>query len=277
MVGYDPVYISLSDKPHAILSLMDSLPSRREDYARRFNQRRWFPWLLLLVALPFLVLDFVLGYSICVFSLVGLALVVAALFTFVLLRRRRPDRHKQFAPHYSTVREIIYTLRDDLAEKANFLGHLDLTGVEKPEKLRREGRNARGKKVNYYQDEWFKLKLRLYDGNMLRLSLIQNSKIRPGFYKRSRSGKRQKWKEGKQSSVQEIKVKVAVNPALYTIVPTPQARAGTLVGQYTVSAIDTQEGMIVLQAVGPATTIQPADVLGMLRFAYQQLQRREAV
>lgn len=272
MATYDPVYLTVGDHPRDILSLMDRLLIERDELAQRHKRWRWLPLMLFLLSFPFCLLDFFLGYSTVVFILVGLFLGITSIVFFFVLRRNRPGKNS-FPPHYQTIQTVIHNLRDDVPKDGLFLGHLDLTGSQKPEKLLRTGSNARGQAMEFYQDEWFKLKAKLYDGNMLRMSLIERTKVRKGYFKRSRSGK-QKWKSAKTKNQQEIKVRVAVNSETYMIVPTSEARPGTRVGPYTIETINTSDGMVTLGASALAGTIQPGDVLGILRLAYNQLQRR---
>jgi hypothetical protein len=181
-----------------------------------------------------------------------------------------------FAPNYATAREIIYTLRDDLDPKRNFFGQLDLTGAQQVSKLHHEAPNQLGLTVQYYRDEWLGLKTKLYDGNMLRLSAVERVKVRVGFHKRSRSGK-QKWKPPKVATGQELKVRISVNPQVYELSFRPSARVGAAVGAYAITALNASNGIVEIVANTPATAVQSADVLGVLRLAYDMLKRKDAV
>ncbi|MBI5880350.1 MAG: hypothetical protein HZB53_22085 [Chloroflexi bacterium] len=252
---------------------MDELLKRRDDQAARYRSRRWMPFLLFFAGFPFIVLDLVLGYNCLTFSLVSCGLWIAAAVAFTALMRARPGA--QFAPQYQTAREIIHTLRDDLNPKRDDLfGQLDLTGIRQPTKLTREAPNAAGLKVQYYRDEWLGLKGKLYDGNMLRLSVIDWDKVRTGYFKRSRVSGKNKWKAEKSKTGHELRVRISVNPQAYDIKPTPEMRQGAKVGAYAISAIESSGGIINLAAVAPVANITSADVLGVLHATYGLLQRK---
>ncbi len=275
MANFDPVYLSLNDKPRAIIKAMDELLQKRDDQATRFRGRRWVPFLLFFAGFPFLVLDFVLGYNCLTFSFVTCGLWIAAAAMFAALLRARPGG--QFAPQFQTAREIIHTLRDDLNPKRDDLfGQLDLTGARQPNKLTREAPNAAGLKVQYYRDEWLGLKTKLYDGNMLRLSVIDWAKVRTGYFRKSRVSGKNKWKPEKAKSGHELRVRLSVNPQAYDIKPAPEMRQGAKIGAYVISAIEASGGIINLAAVAPEAATTSADVLGVLHAAYGLLQRKAA-
>ena len=135
----------------------------------------------------FLFLDFVLGYNNSLFMLLCLGWWGVAFVVWLALRRNRAGG--PLAPDYATAREVFHTLRDDVAPKKFFFGHLDLTGPRQTSKVARTAQNALGRNVSYYRDEWLSLKAKLYDGNMLRVSAIQRMKVRDSYTKRSASGK----------------------------------------------------------------------------------------
>jgi hypothetical protein len=288
MANFDPVYLSMSDQPRAILKVMDDLVTRRDTAEARFQKRKWLPRILFFVGLGLPIIDFLLDYNFCTFTPAGLALCVVAFFLSRRLRSSRPG--KEFAPQYTTAREIVHTLRDDLDPKRSFFGHLDLTGMQQQSKLTREANNALGHKVQFYRDEWLNTKLKLYDGNMLRLSAIEWSKVRVGYYKRSRVSGKQKWKSPKSKNGHELKVRLSVNPQRYDIVPKSHVRVGTKVGNLVISAINTQGGIVTVSAstdaISAASTPaeilntlpappKVADILGVLRVTYDLLQRKD--
>jgi hypothetical protein len=287
MANFAPVYLSMSDQPRAILKAMDALVAQRAVAAARFHKRKWIPRILFLVGLGLPVVDFVLGYNFCTFTPAGVAVCLIAFF---MSRRLRANRTSDaFAPQYATAREIVHTLRDDLNPKRSFFGHLDLTGGQQKNKLTREATNAQGHKVQFYRDEWLTAKLKLYDGNMVRLSVIEWNKVRVGYYKRNARGK-QKWKAPKQRNGHEMKVRLSVNPQRYTIAPKDYIKVGAKVGGLVVSTLNTQGGIITLSASTDAisaastsaeilnTTPAPptaTDILGVLRLTYDLLQRKD--
>lgn len=271
MAEYDPVYLALDNKPDAILDAMAGLVARRDRVSAQSQRRGRLPWIFLLAGLGLIGLDYVVQFGACIFGIAGVAALLAAVVTWFVARR---GRMQQLSPHYQTARDVIYTLRDDLHPKGTFFGQLDLTGARQPGKLSREGTNALGMKVNYYRDEWFDLKAKLFDGNMLRFSAIEHTKERVGYYKRSSSGKR-KWKAPKIASGQELKVRVSVNPQAYDVISRPEVRSGLRVGAYTIAELDTTGGIVTLVASAPAGIIAPGDVLGVLKTAYSLLHRKD--
>ncbi len=274
MANYDPVHISINDKPRAILGVMDSLLNRRKEYEAFHARRRRIPRALLLAGALFFLVDVLLGFSSRLFIVVAAALWIAALVMFFILRRARPG--SDFAPHYQTARDIVYTLRDDLHPERNFFGHLDLTGAQQPGKLSREAPDALGLAVQHYRDEWLNLKAKLYDGNMLRLSATERVKVRKGYYKRGSISGKQKWKPPKiKGDRAELDVRISVNPHVYQIDAQASERVPARVAPYIIDRLDTSGGIISLSASAPAHTIIASDVLGVLQVAYGLLQRRE--
>jgi hypothetical protein len=276
MPDYDPIYLTINQRPAAILRGMQEVLARREQESTLLARRRRIPRRLFLAGFLFFAIDlffiFGLGYTVLAFSAVGLALWAAALVLGISLAR---GRRKSISPRYTTVSEVIHTLRDDLEPERNFAGHLDLTGVRKPEKLARETPNALGLAVQYYRDEWLRLKARLYDGNILRVSAVQREKVRKGYHKRSRISGKNKWKPPKdKGSLQELTVKIAVNPAVYEIVPIPDLQIGAAIGPYLVNQLDTRGGIISLSARSGKTEVTSSEILGVLRAAYDLLQRK---
>ncbi len=347
----EPIYITISNTPRAVLNVMDGLILRHNEqqekldkyaqklvtYAAPVRKRIWISWVLLLLGVPFFLVEYTLGFDSLIFALVGafcwlaaiitaravmiavrpdggkwfltiggtifisavlavvyvtvdpiIAEIAAFVITFIVLLVQhissRPGRIRtsvaregvlRLPKHYHTAREVIYALRDDAAQKSNFIGHLDLTGPQKQEKLMRQAKNARGLKVDYYRDEWLNLKAKLHDGNVLRFTAMEIVKVRLSYRKRSRSGK-MKTKPAKFKNAQEIKIKLAVNPHVYAVARTPEAQPGTRAGGYTITRISIEEDSISIQATAQKTTIEPGDILTMLKFAYRQLQRRNA-
>ena len=265
--------MSINDEPRAILGVMDSLLNRRKEYEAFHARRRRLPKALLLSGALFFLMDVLLGFSSHLFIVVAAALWIAAFVMFFTLRRARPG--SDFAPHYQTARDIVYTLRDDVHPRRTLFGHLDLTGWGQESKIARRASNALGRSVVHYRDEWLSLKTKLYDGNMLRMSAIERVKQHAGYFKRGRISGKQKWKPPvMKGDRQELKVRVSVNPDVYTILPDSPTRAGARIGAYAIDHLDTSGGIITLSASSPASKISPDDILGVLRATYALLQRK---
>jgi hypothetical protein len=272
MANTDPIYISINNRPRAVLDVMNGLERRRAEHQSQFNKRRRVPVWLFLAGLPFVGLDWLMGYNYLTFTLVTAGLWGAALAIGRGLARARPSG--TFPPRFQTAREVIHTLRDDPDPGRNLFGHLDLSGAQQASKRFREGTNAAGRAMEYFRDEWLSLKTKLYDGNMLRVSAIERVKVRKSYWKRSRISGKSKLKPAKVASAQQLKVRVSVNPEVYDIAERPNFRPGTTVGGYTVTEASLGNGIVDLTAASAAGGVTSADLLGMLRLAYDQLQRK---
>jgi len=275
MPDYDPIYITLNDKPRSILRGMNDLVSRQEQFQETRKRRRWLPLSLFLGSLPFICIDIAFsayGYRMFVFSLVTVACWVAALVSFIALQRARGLK---IPPPYNTAKEIIYTLRDDSDPKRPFFGFLDLTGAQTPNKVARETTDAFKRVTQHYRDEWLSLKAKLYDGNMLRLSAVRRAKIREGYWKRSTVSGKMKWKTPKfKGSLQELKVRLSVNPQVYQISGLHNLRPGAKVGPYMVTLFDASTGVINFSARLSGDNVEATDILGVLRAIYAVLERK---
>lgn len=269
MASADQVLLTINHKPRAVVEKMDGLMAQSKNLAQRSSRRKFLPILFLIAGVPLICFDLILGYGAFYFACVTIGLWIAAFVTFVAWWRARPGA--AFPPHYSTVREVIFTLRDDLRPKENLLGKLDLTGARQPSKLARTGTGLNNAKLNYYRDEWLSLKAKLYDGNLLRLSAIERVKVKEAMFRRGSSGK-MKWKPEKIENGQQLKVRLAVNPQLYDI--THNVQLSTQIGQYFVDGFAANDGIIELSAASVARTIKPEDILGVLKFTYDQLERK---
>jgi hypothetical protein len=214
------------------------------------------------------------GYTSIVFTAGGILLWVAA---FIMARGLRKSDSHDFSPRYTGTKQILYTLRDDLKPESTFLGHLDLTGAMLDTKVARETKDTQDRTTQHFRDEWLALKAKLYDGNILRVSAIQKSKKRKSYWKRSRiSGKMKMKPEKYKGSQQYLKVRIAVNPELYQIVPNTEFRQGANIGKYTIAQLNTEGGIIDVTANSPFEEVESEHILGFLHSAYSLLQRKAA-
>jgi hypothetical protein len=200
--------------------------------------------------------------------IVSLVLAVVALAGLTQLRRRQPTG-EAFGARFEVARTIFETLKDDLAPKRTLLGWLDLSGAQQPAKVVRETTSSSGMPIKYYRDEWLRIKMPLYDGNVLRASAVERVKARLGLWKRSRSGK-SKWKPGGPPQARnELRVAVALNADAYQVAPVQGGR----VGKFLVEAPESDDGRLELRASTEAA-IDAWDILRLLRFAYDHVQPR---
>jgi hypothetical protein len=273
-MNYAPLYITLGDRPKSILQSVDGLNARKQQVDELYERLSWIPWALFFSGIPFLGIDLVLmalGYPFFgLTSVMGVCWLAAIVMGFYLGKVRVADFH----PDLKTAYDVIQTLRDDLLPKAVFLGSIDLTGSERAEKISREQKDQLGRVTKLYSDEWLRLKAKLFDGNVLRVSAIHKIKKRDAYLGRGRSGK-SKWKPGKlKGDFQELNVRIAVNPEMYEITPSPDVQVGSAIGPYLVQAVDTNGGMVSLSCATSQAQNTANDILAVLRASYSLIKRK---
>ncbi len=274
---YTPVYLSIADDPDAVIEGMDKFVAEVQKTESAGDKWRWVPLIIFFGGVTLMGIDGVLlllGYASIVFTAGGIVLWIAA---WVMARNLRKSDSHDFSPRYTGTKQILHTLRDDLKPDSSFLGHLDLTGAMLDTKVARETKDTRERITQHFRDEWLSLKAKLYDGNILRVSAVQKSKKRKSYWKRSQiSGKMKLKPEKYKGSAQYLKVRIAVNPELYEIVPSTEFRQGVNIGKYTVSQLRTEGGIVNVTASSPFEEIEPEHILGFLHSAYSLLQRKAA-
>lgn len=274
---YTPVYLSIADDPDAVIQGMDKFVVEVQKTESAGDRWRWVPMLIFSGGLGLMAVDGILlmmGYTSFVFMAGGIVLWVAAL---VMAHNLRKSDSHDFSPRYAGTKQILYTLRDDLKPDSSFLGHLDLTGAMLDTKVARETKDTRDRTTQYFRDEWLALKAKLYDGNVLRVSAIQKSKKRKSYWKRSSiSGKMKLKPEKYKGAAQYLKVRIAVNPELYQIVPNQEFRQGVNIGKYTIAQLNTEGGIIDVTASSPFDEVESEHILNFLHCAYSLLQRKAA-
>ena len=275
--NYAPVYLSIADDPDAVIEGMDRFAAEVQKTESAGDRWRWIPMLIFFAGLGLMGIDGILlmmGYTSFVFSVGGIALWVAA---FVMARGLRKSDSYDFSPRYASTKQILHTLRDDLKPESSFLGHLDLTGAMLETKVARETQDTQNRTTQHFRDEWLALKAKLYDGNILRLSAIQKSKKRKSYWKRSRiSGKMKMKPEKYKGAAHYLKVRIAVNPEVYQIVPNTEFRQGVNIGKYNIAQLNTEGGIIDVTANSLHDQIEPENILAFLHSAYSLLQRKAA-
>jgi hypothetical protein len=274
---YTPVYINIADKPDHIMRGMEDLAGQIQKTDTAGQRWWWLPLVIFAGGAGLIAIDGLLdllGYTSLIFTAGGILLWLAAFVTAFNLRR---SRAQAFSPRYDNTKSILHVLRDDLRPSTTFLGHLDLTGALLPTKVAHEANDAQNRTTQYFRDEWLSLKAKLYDGNVLRLSAIQRTKQRKPYWKRSRISGKMKMKPAKlKGSEQQLKVRIAVNPEVYNIVPNKDFKQGQSIGKYTVAALDTEGGIIDVVASSPFEEIESEHILNLLHSAYSLLQRKAA-
>ena len=272
---YQPVYISIADKPASIMRGMDKFVAEVAKTESAGDKWRWIPMTIFFGGLGIMAIDgllFLLGYRSYVFIAGGIAVWSAAV---IMARGLRKSDSKDFSPRYKGTKEILHTLRDDLKPDGTFNGHLDLTGAMLKTKVAREAKDSRDRTTQYFRDEWLALKAKLYDGNILRLSAIQRSKQRQPYWKRSSISGKMKQKPAKfKGSEQQIKLRIAVNPEVYNIVSNKTFRQGANVGKYSIAQLSTEGSIISVVANSPFEEIEPEHILSFVKSAYSLLHRK---
>jgi hypothetical protein len=275
---YLPVYISLADRPQSIMQGMDRLKLQVQRTETAGDKWRWIPLLIFFGGVGLVVIDLIfdlLGYFSFIFTVGGILLWIAAI---VMARGLRKSDSPDFSPRYNGTQQILHTLRDDLKPGSTFLGHVDLTGALLPTKVARSAKDTQNRTTEYFRDEWFALKVKLYDGNILRVSAIQKSKKRKSYWKRSRiSGKMKMKPEKFKGSEHDLKVRIVPNPEIYTIARTsPTFKEGLNIGKFTISQLNTEDGMVSFVANSPFEEVEHENILQVLQSAYALLQRKAA-
>jgi hypothetical protein len=274
---YTPVYVTLADRPDTIMRGMDTFVAEVQKTETAGDKWRWVPLVIFFMGLGLIFIDLfidLLGYFSFVFSMGGIALWIAAI---VLARGLRKSDSHDFSPRYNGTKQILYTLRDDLKPNSTFLGQLDLTGATLKTKVARSTKDTQDRTTDHFRDEWLALKARLYDGNVLRVSAIQRTKQRQSYWKRSRISGKMKMKPVKfKGSEQQLKLRIAVNPEVYKIVPSSHFRQGSNIGKYTITQLSTDGGIIDVVASSPFEEVEHDQILGFIHFAYSLLQRKAA-
>ena len=275
---YAPVYVSIADKPDAIIQGMNKFVAEAQKTETAGDKWRWIPMMIFFAGIGLALVDVLIilfGYSSSfVFIGGGVLLWGAAL---VMARSLRRSDLLDFHPRYHKTKDILHTLRDDLKPGATFLGHLDLTGSMLDAKVGRETKDTQNRTTQLFNDPWLSLKAKLYDGNVLRVTAMQKTKKRKSYWKTSRiSGKSKLKPEKFKGSHQELKVRIVVNPEAYKIRPNNQFSLNKDVGKYKITLLDTEGGMINIQAVSPFEDADHESILGFLKSAYTLLERKAA-
>ena len=245
------LYFTLNQSPQVILDVMGNVEQQTKGARGSWNRGCLVTLGLLVVGLPFFFLDMVMGYNCLTFSLVGGILWVAAFI--VGLRLLITGRAKVESDQYSAARTIIETLKDDVGKKGRLIGWLDLTGPQQKSKIFRTGRTSSGRTKTYYRDPWLQTKTKLVDGNLLRLTLMEQIKVKKGYV---------------AAREQRLKARLVINPDLYHIRAFSQEEIQTSLPP---ARLDVQGGIINL-AYAIGSKFDPWDVLNSLKYLYSHLE-----
>jgi hypothetical protein len=245
------LYLTLNENSRVILDVMGKVEQQAKGAKGSWNRGCLVALALLVAALPFFFLDIIMEYNCLTFSLVGGILWVAAFI--VGLRLLITGRAKVDSPQFSAARTIIETLKDDIGRKGRITGWLDLTGPRQKSKIFRRGRTSSGKSKIYYRDPWLQAKAKLVDGTLLRLTLLEQLKVKKGYV---------------AAREQRLKARIVVNQDLYRIRAFSQEEIKTHLPP---ARLDVQGGIINL-AYATGSKFDPWDVLNSLKYLYSHLE-----
>lgn len=271
-----PIYLTWNQQPREIIRRMDELVLQRGKLEQTSQRTKQIVTWLFLGGLPFILIDllvtFVLGYRMCLFSFITPITWIAALVLYLQARSRQMG---QYPENYGLVRQLLYVLRDDGDPRRPFFGHLDLTGTQQPSKVARKVKDRLGRVVEYFRDDWLDLKVKLYDGNMLRLATIRREKQRKGYYGRGRVSGKSKWKPPKfKGAEDQLRVRLSVNPVIYDIGNRAAVYPGLRIGVYQIEEVEISGGIINLTATATGK-LRVEDILTVLKQLYQMLKRKD--
>jgi hypothetical protein len=235
--------------------------------------RRW-----LVVPLLLLVGAGCVGLAVCISvdatsQLLPWASLVA--FSSVLLvwegskRTRVGSSESPFDSRFDEARQLFAALKDDLPRNYPLLGWLDLTGLGEL-KLSRRDQALNGAPLILYRDEWLRLKLKLWDGNIMRISAVECVRRKEGFWKRG--ARKAKWKPGLTTARHQLKISVVVDATTHFI-RRPQAQQ-----RFEQGWIDTEvatDDRLVMAAFADARPTA-RQLLGMMKLAYDHVSPRAA-
>ena len=267
-----PIHLDFNQAAADIVEIMDETRAQAVIHQGQARRYRRLLWLLFFAGLAMFIIDYLVGYNFLTCSLLGVVLIICALAGRFLLRRRLSP--PSFGHQYDLTRELLYTIRDDISPKKTVVGQMDLTGARQESKRYRQKKAASGRPVSYYRDEWLRLKARLYDGNVLRLSLISKEKVREGFYKRSRISGKRKWKSGSSQTVYLANIGISANPDQFVVPPADLTGRQIPDSNFSVAESAVGQGRISLKLV-TNQHVGAWDVLNALQFAYQHIERSQ--
>jgi hypothetical protein len=267
--GTQTIFMDFNHSPREIVRVMDETRQQAMQFNSQRGRSRLFLFLLFPLGALFLLVDLLLGYNNLTFALVAVTLWLWAVIGLIYVGRR--GKPPKFGPQFQLAETVIETLRDDVSKKRTLVGWLDLSGAERPSKKYRGKTSPSGRPVSYYRDEWLRFKARLVDGNALRLTLVEQRKVREGFWKRSRISGKQKFKPGSSTSQHQMQIGLSVAPGAYHILPFNGRNPSIPDSRFTIENMEAGYGFIKLKAVANQA-FDAWDVLHALRYTYDHLQ-----
>jgi hypothetical protein len=182
----------------------------------------------------------------------------------------RLDLASPFDERFTEARAILLRLKDDLPRNYPLLGWLDLTGLGQS-KVVREGVAPSGAPLTLYRDEWLRLKLKLADGNVMRVSALESVRKKEAFWKQGR--RKQKRRPGVTEARHQLKVSVVVDGKTHAIRPPPER--GSLQQIQLTTQLATADRLVVNAAT--AEPLRADHILQVLKLVYSHVVPRAAL
>jgi hypothetical protein len=262
------IFMDFNQSPAEIVRVMDTAKVEAQQFTVGHKRaKRWLRWLYP-AGLLFVLLDILLGYNYLTFTLVCAGVWLIAFAGLILLRRQ--GQPPVFGPKYDMTRTIMDTLEADVGLNRTMMGWLDLTGFAQESKEYRKKQSASGRPIVYYRDEWLRLKAKLYDSNILRVSLTEKIKDRKGYYKRSRISGKNKWKVGSSIKQHQLSISISVNPEAFQVVPFDYNRVAIPESRFAIDAALAENGRVTLKATSDKE-YDAWDVLHAMKYSYKHI------
>ncbi len=246
------IYVEMAHHPQVVLDAMQQVELAVARATVQQKLLRVAPVAVIILAVVGFFLGILLsnsdGNSICIAFMSMPLFIVGLVLLGVLGRWRNPFLRE----HFEAARQILHTLRDDTGRKGRVVGWLDLSGPQQKEKTVRTARSGGGKQKVYYRDPWFKVKFKLVDGNLLRLTLEDKVKTKAGSV---------------VGHYTQFSAKLVVNPNLYRL---GEAPASAIPVKYI--NLSHEDGISVVKGVRPAKGFSTNRVLETLKTVYSHLE-----
>jgi hypothetical protein len=241
--------IEMAEHPQAIVDTMDQLEQEMQRAELIHKLGTYGTYLLIGAGAVVIAGSIFLGQVIFAFG--GFILLIAGTTVRSKLARAAPPKKR-----FEATRQILHTLRDDTGRKGWVVGWLDLTSPRQKQKKVRTAYTTSGKRKEYYRDPWFRVRIKLADRNLLRLTLEDKIKVKMG-------------KRGFVTHVTQFSAKLVVNLDLYH--PNPISPTGSQsLANATVSAAD---GVLTVRAEGLKPDQLPVNsILEALKTLYSYLE-----
>ncbi len=252
------IYVEMAHHPQAVLDTMAEMEGRVARAKVQQQLLQYLPKGLTYVGVAGFVVMFILvwmdtPYNLgCLFGVFFVMAAAGSILTAVAGRWQSP----LLGEHFDAGRHILHTLRDDTGRRGSVVGWLDLGGPQHKEKEVRRARSGGGKQKVYYRDPWFKVKFKLVDGNLLRLTLEDKVKTKAGSIVRHQS---------------QFSAKLVVNPDVYRPGEVPSHAV-----RVPFATLTHEDGVFVVRDTRAARALSAQQVLQTLKAVYSHLEPMSA-